>query len=388
MLVLDGLCVAVVPACLGWTRASRPFSEPEGRWLHEHLFCVAPEDARAMAAALDREDAEDLAESARPIPRQLASEYGEARLYFLPYERDTPVYLTLRIVDGRPWSHGLARRLATRVRLTPDEAAALVERLRPPGAKFGVALVEPLVEEPRRVAPAAAVEDLPPHEAGKVLNGPVFALLTVVGLGPLALALLVAVGLVVYVSLYWSALGPEVKAGAAGVALAGLGAALRFTLRYGDYFPTRLQQRLLAAAVRQRPGALVDPDDPDAVYVGVVPRENWGRVMLETSTDIGLLKIDPGRRELLFEGDGHRWRIPADSIESCELEEYFIGVPDPNENNVFPMAVLRVNREGGVWEAPLSPMRTTLRRPTAEEKRRRCRQLRRRVLEDLLGGPA
>ena len=136
--------------------------------------------------------------------------------------------------------------------------------------------VEPVVEQPRRAAPAAAIEDLPPDEAGKVLNRRVFVLLTVIALAPLVLALLVAVGLGVYVGLNWSDLGVVAKAFAAVGAVAGLAGALAFTVLYAEYLPTRIQQRLLAAAVRQRPGALVQPDDADAVYVGVVPRRNWG----------------------------------------------------------------------------------------------------------------
>jgi hypothetical protein len=388
MFLLECLCVGMVPVLLGWARASRPYLEKEGRWLHEHLFYVEAEDARSMADSLGEGDAEALAEWARPIPLQALSKHGEARLYYLPYKQDTPVYLTLRIVDGRPWSLGWSRRLATRVRLSADEAMALAERLRPPGAKFGVLDVEPVLDPPRPGAATAAIEDLPPAEAGKVLNGRVVAALTVLTLAPLALALGFAVALGVYVGLHWSQLGGWAKEGAAALALAGLVAAVTLIVRYGDGLATRIQQRLLAAAVRQRPGTLVHPDDPDAVYVGVVPRKNWGRVLLENSTDIGLLKIDPGCRELLFEGDRQRWRIPAGSIQSCELEEHAIGPPDPNENNVFPLAVLRVNRDGSIWEAPLSPMRTTLSRPTAAAKRRRCRELRQRVRTELLGGPA
>jgi hypothetical protein len=150
----------------------------------------------------------------------------------------------------------------------------------------------------------------------------------------------------------------------------------------------RTRRRWLAAAIRQRPGALVEPDDPDAVYVGVVPRQNWGRLMLENCQDVGLLKTDPARRELLFEGVRQRWRIPADSIESCELEEYTVGPPGPSNQNVFLLAVLLVSRDGGTWEAPLRPMQTSLLAPPAEAKRQRCRQLRRRIQQELLGGPA
>jgi hypothetical protein len=202
--VFETLCVLGIPVSLAWSRASRPFSEEEGRWLHEQRLSVEPEDAREMAAALDEGDAEALAEYARPIPLQAVSKRGEVRLYYLLHKPDTPVYLTLRIVDTRPWSHGWPRKLATRVRLTADEALALAERLRLPGAGFGALNVLPVPDQPRRAAPAAAIEDLPPDAAAKVLNRRVLTALLVIGLVPLELAVLIAVGLGVAVGLHWS----------------------------------------------------------------------------------------------------------------------------------------------------------------------------------------
>ncbi len=386
-LVFDVLCLMWLPIFLGWARASRPFSEKDDRWLHEHLFAVEPEDAREMAEALDEGDAAALAELARPIPNRLSSKRGEVRLYYLPYRADSPVYLTLRIVDGRPWSHGWPQNLATRVRLSADEALALAEQLRPPGATFGALNVLPVPDQPRRAAPAAAIEDLPPDGADKVLNRRANTALLVVALAPLELALLVALGLGTLVVLHWSDLGAGAKAGAVAAIPAALVAGFVLTARYGDGLVARIHQRLLAGAVRQRPSAIVQPDDPDAVYVSVIPRENWGRLMLEMAADVGLLKIDGRRRELLFEGVRQRWRIPADSVESCELEEFSIGTPAPNRNNVSLLAVLRVSRDGGAWEAPLRPRQTTLLAPTAEAKRQRCRQLRERIQKELLGGP-
>jgi hypothetical protein len=388
MFGFDVLCVGVVPVSLGWRRASRPFSEEDDRWLYEYTFSIEPEDAREMAVALDEGDAEALAELARPIPLQAVSKRGEVRLYYLPHKPDTPVFLTVRIVDSRPWSHGWPRHLATRVRLTADEALALAERLRLPGAGFGALNVLPVTDRPLRQAPAAAIEDLPPDGAARVLNRRLITALLVLGLVPLELALLLGVGLAVAVGLYWSDLGGGVKLGAAIFALAGLVAGFKLSVRYGDGLVAQVQQRLLAAAIRQRPGALVGPDDSGAVYVGVVPRKNWGRLMMETAEDIGLLKIDSGRRELLFEGIRQRWRIPADSIESCELEEYTVGPPAPNKNNVFLVAVLRVSGDGGVWEAPIRPRQNTLVLPTPETRRQRCRQLRRRIRDELLDDPA
>jgi hypothetical protein len=279
----------------------------------------------------------------------------------------------------------LTKKLATRVLLSEDEAAALAKRLRLPGAKLGPLEVERVLDQPARGAPAVTIEDLPPAEAGKTLKRPVLITLTAIALVPLALALVVAIGLGIYIGLYWSELGAAAKEAAVAVALTALVAGFMLSVRYGDGLAIRVQQRLLAATVRQRPSALVQPDDPDAVYVGIVPRENWGRVMLDTATDNGLLKIDPRRRELLFEGDQQRWRIPAESILSCELDQYALGgQPQPNEYNIIPLVVLRVNRDAKVWEAPLSPMRITLTRPTIEARRRRCRALYKQIQEELL----
>jgi hypothetical protein len=291
----------------------------------------------------------------------------------------------LKIWDGRPWTLGLTKKLATRVLLTADEAAALAEQLRLPGAKLGPLDVEPVLDQPAGGTPAVAIEDLPQAEAGKTLTRSTLLTLTIIALMPLALALILAVGLGVYIGLHWSDLGTAAKADAAAVAGAGLIGGLFLTVRYGDGISARIQQRMLAATLRKRPNTLVQPDDPDAMYVGVVPRENWGRVMLDTATDNGLIRIDPRRRELLFEGDRQRWRIPAASIVSCDLDQYGLGgPPQPNEYNVIPLVVLRVNRDGKVWEAPLSPLRTTLSRPTIEARRRRCRELHQHIREELL----
>ena len=261
----------------------------------------------------------------------------------------------------------------------------LAERVRLPGAKLGPLDVEPVFDQPIRGAPAVAIEDLPPAEAGKTLTRSILITLTIIALMPLALALVLAVGLGVYLGLHWSDLGIAAKAAAVAVAGAGLIGALFLTVRYGDGISARLRQRMLAATLRKRPSALVQPDDPDAMYVGIVPRENWGRVMLDTATDNGLMRIDPRRRELLFEGDRQRWRIPAASIVSCDLDQYALGgPPQPSQYNVIPLVILRANRDGKVWEAPLSPQRTTLSRPTIEARRRRCRELQQQIREELL----
>jgi hypothetical protein len=70
----------------------------------------------------------------------------------------------------------------------------------------------------------------------------------------------------------------------------------------------------------------VDPDRPSDVpthFVGIVDRKNWGKLMLEMATDIGFVQIEPRRKEILFEGDVERFRIPVSAITNCQLVCYF-----------------------------------------------------------------
>src|SRR5206468_8997785 len=92
------------------------------------------------------------------------------------------------------------------------------------------------------------------------------------------------------------------------------------------------------------------PDDPDAVFVEIVPRENWYRLMLETATDVGFLKIDTQSNQLLFEGDKQRYIIPADSVLSATVERF-----SPAGGNIlYWITVLKATVNGLVWEAPIA----------------------------------
>src|SRR5262249_853269 len=52
----------------------------------------------------------------------------------------------------------------------------------------------------------------------------------------------------------------------------------------------------------------------------VVPRINWGKVMIENASDIGFLELNKKRRELIFEGDRERYWIPVESILEVKHE--------------------------------------------------------------------
>jgi hypothetical protein len=134
---------------------------------------------------------------------------------------------------------------------------------------------------------------------------------------------------------------------AVGVLVAAASAywGLRNTTKLANWYLRRLARR----EVLSRPDGLVDPDHPEAVFVEVVPRQNWNRLMLETATDVGFLLVEELRREVLFEGDRERMRIPAGAILSCEVEQTVIGEGTGGAMKYY-FTVLRVQQTSGVRE--------------------------------------
>ncbi|HEV3144196.1 MAG TPA: hypothetical protein VGZ47_09955 [Gemmataceae bacterium] len=383
----DALVLVLLSIWAGWGRARRPFSEKHQSWFHEHLVNIPRSNAYILRDILSEHDPEALARAARKSSVDPVSGWGEMRLYYVPYEPATPVYLTLRVHPGlAPWQIG-SRKLAGPVKLTPHEACALAERLRPPGCKAAAVLtVQPVEDQPPLSAAGGTIEEISPGEVAGIRQGRTYALLVAINLLPLVLGLLIVIGLIIALAVYWSALGRPGQLAFAFIIMSVIVGTLAFAVRYADELPIRLQRRWCMAAIRRRAQPLVDPDDPEATYVEFVPRKNWGKIMFNNADDIGFLKVDRHRQMLLFEGDRQRWSIPAASIESCEMEEFCIGQPEPKERNIFALAVVRANVAGQVWEAPLLPARTTGRRPLGKVRRQWCRRLFDTIHHDLLAG--
>lgn len=83
--------------------------------------------------------------------------------------------------------------------------------------------------------------------------------------------------------------------------------------------------------------------------------------------DVGLLVVDPQKREIRLEGDKWRWRVPAAAIQFCEVE-VFIHQQAACRNKIY-FVVLRVSLRGGFWEAPISVREASLAYSPRGEKR-------------------
>ena len=144
-----------------------------------------------------------------------------------------------------------------------------------------------------------------------------------------------------------------------GGSLIGLGVALFvaycvFETYLIGIIPARCYLRWLRDRVDRRPDAIVPAHDPDALFVQIIPRENWAVVMGENAGDVGLLFIDHGRRELRYEGDLERWTVPAECVRSFRLRS-FTPASGMAATNKHTVVMLEVELPGGdTWETPLA----------------------------------
>jgi hypothetical protein len=147
--------------------------------------------------------------------------------------------------------------------------------------------------------------------------------------------------------------------------------------------PSWLSNRYLRGVVRRefprRGTHVVDPNDPEALFVEIVPKLNWGKVKLETASDVGFLRMDKERREILFEGDKEYWRIPASAVTSCEVEVFVEGQGSHAATKLY-YTVLRAQHPDGFWEAPIRKRGNTGIFASGK-RRRRAEELRRKILE-------
>jgi len=201
--------------------------------------------------------------------------------------------------------------------------------------------------------PAADVQLVPPPHGGTVLTGSAIVIGNLCALAPLV-PLALAVGLMVlgYLIGFRSGDGVPLERLLLGLGLMGVGfllssLSLVVSLLHAGTFGNLYLKARMRRHSAMRPGRLVRAEDPGARFIEVVPRENWHRVMLDTASDVGFLQVDTERRELLFEGDRERWRIPGAAILSCAPEPLTVG-----GGMKYYMITLRANHPEGNWERP------------------------------------
>ncbi len=169
----------------------------------------------------------------------------------------------------------------------------------------------------------AVVSSVPRQERGKVLNGTNRA----IAICLFALQIMLTFGVSFLPSLLGYFVAQRFFAGQKDVSflpilvgMAGTGGMLWFL--FGQIMRRPWSAAYMCykarAEFRQRKEPLVDPANPDAVLVEMVPRRRWGHV--GGAEDIGFLLIDAERGQLLFEGDHKRYCIPVQALMANDVE--------------------------------------------------------------------
>ncbi len=88
--------------------------------------------------------------------------------------------------------------------------------------------------------------------------------------------------------------------------------------------------------------------DPDVRVVELVPRERWNKLLLDTATDLLLLRVDSAG--VMMEGDCDRYELPAASILGVELES----IRPSGWFTDTHMVIIYARTEAGPVELPIS----------------------------------
>jgi hypothetical protein len=217
-----------------------------------------------------------------------------------------------------------------------------------------------------RATGLARIEKLPEGQAGTILTPRRNTIAVSMAMGPLVVSVLgfvVLAGVVLYHLKIQGHSATLVDGAMAAGALTSLIGGFWLTSRFANLVPSWYIRSAARSTIEIRPEALFDPRDPEAVYVDVIPREKWGKASLKGFSDCGILKVDPVRRCVLFEGDFERWWIPSDSLVSVEVESHRGAghVEGQGEGEWFYTTVIRARTAEGTWEAPVSKCHTELR---------------------------
>ncbi len=389
MYSLEACCAIFFPMAAGYRRAGRSFCEKCGKWKQQYIANLPPGNGSEIAKWLGQNQIANLATLPPYVPtgrRKQATLIALERCDW-PGGEKCPAYLGVKDVTTgaalAAFDGSFGKLHVRRVQLTPTEVTAitpLFPQLNLPSLSQ--------TDRPSPTSPASAlveVTPIPVHEANKVLSKGSLAIANVLGLSILVVFYGATAG--VFVGIYFSGISnlstgkptdPVHLAAGLGLALISLVTAvfsgyvgLRNPGVPGNlYFRHRSRTSITSRKIK-----LVDPSRPSDLptyFVQVIPRKNWGRHMIETATDTGFLQIDARRRELRFEGDVERYRIPIDAIQNCQLANYSVSAGRTRIE--YWVVVIQANSPKGPWEAPIALRQTNWRVP-ADHRRQTAQEI-------------
>lgn len=179
-----------------------------------------------------------------------------------------------------------------------------------------------LRDTPSSTNELATIELVPAEDRGRLYNR--WFLVPAMGLMMLPMALAIAAFQATLLFFLPYAIDPNIHWLVRwGVILNPLVMAIAFFL-YRHYFAEHVVAWLFywrfCPRVTKRREPIVRPEEPDHLLAGIVPRQNMAESRFFISRDLGLIVFDDERREIRFEGDINRLRIPCGSLVAFEAE--------------------------------------------------------------------
>ncbi len=377
---------------IAWARARHAYCPELRRWMRREKALIPGNAAEAFLEALSGDHLSEFlantppandAQTACPLTFEYATPDAGSPLEYPVYASLGNVPVSGKFNITRLWSliRHPRRTLLRQAKLEVGEVLTL-RPLFPNLTRLLAAQHTELRDVTPGVVPTAVVEETPTSEFAQVTPVPEpyrqrvrskgYALwVNLVGLTPGLYFFggggLVAAGI-------WLATEKAMPVGWAAVVVGAVG------VIWGGYVglyclcvsENRWIDRRLRHAFALRPDPLVDPRDPESLYVSLIPRESFAKVQLTMSSDLLLMRIDERGRRLLMEGDCDRYRIPAGAIAVCEAQCFFHPIDAQHRNELW-MIRLMIRVQGGLRELLLSydttqytPMTNARRRRTAE----------------------
>jgi hypothetical protein len=118
-------------------------------------------------------------------------------------------------------------------------------------------------------------------------------------------------------------------------------------LRYQHFLSSNYLKFVATSVFGERSNALVPANANGATFLEILPRSSWDR--LGPAADIGFFRINRETRELQFEGDAKRYRVPFSAVQRCEVEAIRLS-SDQWGTDLYFATVLNVNTANGSRE--------------------------------------
>lgn len=227
--------------------------------------------------------------------------------------------------------------------------------------------------DPSKVRGEISIRPVAEHE-GPLLSHAVDAVQIIIALGPLLLALIGAIVVVVVLCLNWSNFSVLAKSLYGGGALIAIIATFLYMILIGQFAAAGYAVRAARNNLRARPNTIFSGTEDDLVAVQLYERPSWTATIAKSS-DYGFLRIDRRQDMLLFEGNKFRWTLPTSALSACRIEESIVGSEgNPNAQKRY-FVVIQAPKGGETWEAGMVYTRTELGNDTAESRYKRAQLL-------------